>query len=244
MLKAAEALEVRARELRMVDISESIARALPAAWERLRALQPERATTAAAAAGTAKDGETGEQADEGEGYDNAAADDDNEVPAAASVTACAADVVAATHMLLVLNKETFVDEAGDQLAEEVRAARMANLPVLLLHDKNACEFSLFFQTTPQDLISDGLYNMVALELPPPPHDLVTAVHLARAVGARTRGVGLLGDLSQSRAKRAAKVVPASSGEATVVIHGASSVDEPLDHRISRSSTAGVSVSVR
>ena len=89
----------------------------------------------------------------------------------------------ATHMLLYLSKETFVGSAGDRLAEEVRRARATKLPVLLLHEKNSCEFGLFFQTTPQDLIADGVYKMVALELLPAPHDAVSAVHLARALGA-------------------------------------------------------------
>ena len=63
----------------------------------------------------------------------------------------------------------------------MRAARAAKLPVLLLHEKNSCEFGTFFQTTPQDLIADGLYKTVALELLPAPHDAVSAVHLARTV---------------------------------------------------------------
>ena len=51
--------------------------------------------------------------------------------------------------------------------------------------RGGCEFGTFFQTTPQDLIADGLYKMVALELLPAPHDAVSAVHLARTVGATT-----------------------------------------------------------
>ena len=80
------------------------------------------------------------------------------------------EAATATHMLLYLSKETFVGAAGDRLADEVRAARAAKLPVLLLHEKNSCEFGRFFQTTPQDLIADGVYKMVALEMLPAPHD--------------------------------------------------------------------------
>ena len=54
-----------------------------------------------------------------------------------------------------------------------------------MHDKDSCEFGRFFVTTPQDLITDGLYKMVAIDLLPPPHDAVSAVHLARAVGGAT-----------------------------------------------------------
>ena len=97
-----------------------------------------------------------------------------------------------THMLLFLANETFVGSAGDRLADEVRVLRATNFPVVLLHEKNSCEFGHFFQTTPADLIADGLYKMVALELLPSPHDAVSAVHLAKAVGAKKamRGGGL------------------------------------------------------
>ena len=109
--------------------------------------------------------------------------------AQASELGAAADAEAgtgtATHMLLYLSKDTFVGSEGDRLADEVRALRAAEVPVLLLHEKNSCEFGTFFQTTPQDLIADGLYKMVALELLPAPHDAVSAVHLAKAVGAKS-----------------------------------------------------------
>ena len=96
----------------------------------------------------------------------------------------------ATHMLLYLSKDTFAGSVGERLADEVRALRAARLPILLLHAKNSCEFGLFFQTTPPDLIADGLYKMVALELLPAPHDAVSAVHLAKAAGAKVgRGRG-------------------------------------------------------
>ena len=89
----------------------------------------------------------------------------------------------ATHMLLYLDKHTFMDAEGERLAATVRALRAAKLPIVLLHAKDSCEFGLFFTSTPQDLISDGLYKTVALELLPSPHDMVSAVHLAKALGA-------------------------------------------------------------
>mmetsp|Transcript_35964 Transcript_35964/g.94611 ORF Transcript_35964/g.94611 Transcript_35964/m.94611 type:complete len:193 (+) Transcript_35964:2572-3150(+) len=67
----------------------------------------------------------------------------------------------ATHFLLYLNEQTFVDDDG-ALAKEVRGARAAGLPVVMIHEndssRDGCEFSRFFQTTPNDLINSGLYS--------------------------------------------------------------------------------------
>ena len=67
----------------------------------------------------------------------------------------------------------------------VRAARGVGLPIVLVHDKESCEFDWFFQTTPADLIAAGIYKTVATELLPPPHNSVSAVHLFQALGAKT-----------------------------------------------------------
>ena len=72
----------------------------------------------------------------------------------------------ATHMLLYLTSKTFVGTAGEALAVEVRAARKAELPILMIHERepseDACEFGMFFQTTPQDLILGGLFSAIAI----------------------------------------------------------------------------------
>ena len=113
-----------------------------------------------------------------------------------------ASAATATHMLLYLDRRTFLDAAGERLAAEVRALRAANLPIVLLHDKDSCEFGLFFTSTPQDLIDSGLYKTVALELLPPPHDQVSAVHFAKAVGdAVARRSRVQTDRSKSLRKR-------------------------------------------
>ncbi len=44
----------------------------------------------------------------------------------------------------------------------------------------------FSYVLPQDLIDDGLFKMVALELLPAPHNVVSAVHLANALGASVK----------------------------------------------------------
>ena len=67
-------------------------------------------------------------------------------------------------MLLYLNKATWV-EHSEVLERDVRAARklQADLKVVLVHEndkeKGWCEFGDFFDTTPQELIDDGIYRL-------------------------------------------------------------------------------------
>ena len=68
-------------------------------------------------------------------------------------------------MLLFLNEETFVGDAGEALAALVRTVRAAGTPILMVHDVRT-EFGTFFRTTPQDLILGGLFRDVALPLYP------------------------------------------------------------------------------
>ena len=80
----------------------------------------------------------------------------------------------ATHMLLLLRYDTFhAGERANQLAEQVRAAMACNFPILLVHDVLSCSFDHFFVTTPLDLISAGLYKMVAIPLLPGVHEPVS-----------------------------------------------------------------------
>ena len=73
----------------------------------------------------------------------------------------------------MLNKWTFLGEEGSKLAAEVTEARAMKLPIVLAHEtdgaRGGCEFSEFFKTTPQELINDGLYNMIAIACHQPPH---------------------------------------------------------------------------
>ena len=93
-----------------------------------------------------------------------------------------------THFILYLSKETWIGEAGDALAEEVRKARAAGLPITMVHstadNADGCEFGELFATTPPDLIQDGLYTALALALYPPPFRHVSACLVARALGAK------------------------------------------------------------
>ena len=71
--------------------------------------------------------------------------------------------------------------------EQVRAARAAGIRVILAHECDptlgGCEFSSFFQTTPQDLIADGLYARVAVAFHTGQHRAVSLCLLARELGA-------------------------------------------------------------
>ena len=67
--------------------------------------------------------------------------------------AASSGTTTATHFLLYLNDRTYRDEVGDRLAEELRRARAASLPIVMAHENVAelggCDFALFFTTTPQ-----------------------------------------------------------------------------------------------
>ena len=97
---------------------------------------------------------------------------------------------AGTHFLLYLAHETFVGEAGDRLAEEVRAMVRANQPIVMLHENDlangGCEFARFFSTTPQDLIADGLYKALALAYDPGHFRPVSVALFAKKLGAASR----------------------------------------------------------
>ena len=106
----------------------------------------------------------------------------------------------ATHMLLYLNEHTFVGDAGARLADELRAVRamereaMVETRVVMVHENDAqrggCEFGRLFETTPGDLIQDGLYKALALALYPGAFWPVSVALVAKALGAvesRQRG---------------------------------------------------------
>ena len=93
----------------------------------------------------------------------------------------------ATHVLLLLSIETFVGEKGEALAREIRAARRAGLPILMIHQTDpalgGCPFERFFSVTPEDLIRDGLYRALAVPWYPGAHMRVSCAVAAQALGA-------------------------------------------------------------
>ena len=132
-----------------------------------------------------------------------------------------------THFLLYLAHETFVGEAGERLAEEVRAMMRANQPIVMLHENDkqngGCEFARMFSTTPQDLITDGLYKALALAYYPGHFRPVSIALVAKKLGAAASRQGLRAwrsSRSLGSSKRNTEVVAVPSGEAS------SSTDAP------------------
>ena len=80
-----------------------------------------------------------------------------------------------THFLLYLNEHTYLNAAGETLADEIRVAMAAGVAIVTVHEndeeRGGCEFSVFFDgRTPRDLLQSGIYNVCAccLLFPPPP----------------------------------------------------------------------------
>jgi hypothetical protein len=97
----------------------------------------------------------------------------------------------ATHFLLYLSHDTFVGEAGERLAAEVRVMMTRDQPIVMLHendmDNGGCEFARFFSTTPQDIIAGGLYKALALAYYPGPFRQVSLTLGAKKLGAVSKG---------------------------------------------------------
>ena len=117
----------------------------------------------------------------------------------------------ATHMLLYLNKATWTGDGAEALAEQVRAARRAKLPIVMAHEndavRNGCIFGHFFEVTPRDLIADGLYHDLAVGCHAGPHRQVSLALLATALGATKQ-------TAQSRVRRATALALAIRGPST------------------------------
>ena len=70
-----------------------------------------------------------------------------------------------THMLLYLNQNTWLEDDGERLAEQVKQAREDKLKIVMAHENDpalgGCAFDRMFEVTPQELIKDGLYRDLA-----------------------------------------------------------------------------------
>ena len=104
----------------------------------------------------------------------------------------------ATHMLLYLTLSTWAGDGAEALAEQVRAARNARLPIVMAHENDieraGCIFGHFFEVTPRDLIVDGLYHDLAIGCHSGKHRQVSIALLATALGATKQ-------TAQSRVRR-------------------------------------------
>ena len=129
-------------------------------------------------------------------------------------------------MLLYLCHETYLGDKGDALSEELRCARQAGFPIVMLHetdtDNGGCEFARFFETTPGDLIAGGLYKMLAIAACPGVFWPVSVALVARALGAtphsrRRQGSFLPGEeraASRTGSRTARSLLPSSFRRAT------------------------------
>ena len=111
-----------------------------------------------------------------------------------------------THFLLYLNQQTYLGRMGNALVDEIRTARRARLPIVLVHEndaeKHGCEFGTFFRTTPQDLIDGGLYKAIAIAfMSGEAHRKVSRALLAKDLGARARSALQLRSWQSSLVRR-------------------------------------------
>ena len=95
---------------------------------------------------------------------------------------------AAPRFVLYLNDKTWVGDDGLQLAALVRRVLASSIPIVMLHEngleRGGCHFARFFQTTPGDLIDDGIYSEIALALYDGVHREVSLRRVAEKLGAR------------------------------------------------------------
>ena len=103
---------------------------------------------------------------------------------------------AATHLLLYLNDQTYVGEAGERLADELRLAREEGsaISVCMVHEndeaRGGCTFATFFDgRTPQDLMQDGLYKALAIAMYVEEFWPVSVALVAKEMGATGRAFG-------------------------------------------------------
>ena len=109
-------------------------------------------------------------------------------------------------LLLYLNEHTWDAEAGQEVAEVVRAAWSKGVEIIMVHetdpDRDGCEFAhMFAGTTPQDLIDEGIYKSIALALHPMPHREVSLALVAQACGAVPRNTKHMSALEKKHHKK-------------------------------------------
>ncbi|KAL1527880.1 hypothetical protein AB1Y20_009256 [Prymnesium parvum] len=95
------------------------------------------------------------------------------------------------HFFLYLSKDTFAGNSGARLAAEIRMARKRRIPFVLVHEndvaRGGCEFSWVLDSTPQDLVQDGLYKeQLAIPLMRSDHREVSFALVARKLAEQGR----------------------------------------------------------
>jgi len=120
------------------------------------------------------------------------------------------NAASATHFLLYLNDQTYLDEPGEKLAAELKLFSGKTKRVMVHENDGArggCDFSIFFDgRTPQDLMQSGIYNDLALALYSGAFFPVSVALVADALGAVGRGGR--GAFHTARAARSPASAPA------------------------------------
>ncbi|EOD37990.1 hypothetical protein EMIHUDRAFT_200360 [Emiliania huxleyi CCMP1516] len=131
----------------------------------------------------------------------------------------------ATHMLLYLNQNTWLEEDGERLAEHVKQAREDKLKIVMAHENDpglgGCQFSRMFEVTPQErargeLIAGGLYKDLAKSCFPGRHRKAPCSIAERgSLAGRSLG-GLSRVFAKMSSRSSAEARDVSGGEASSV----------------------------
>ncbi|KAL1511740.1 hypothetical protein AB1Y20_005028 [Prymnesium parvum] len=94
--------------------------------------------------------------------------------------------------ILYLNDQTWVGEAGDQLAAEVRAVISLGIKLQVLHEQDPAaggvEFDRFLHLTPKDLVVNGLYKQIAVALYSGSHAGISYEEVLKSLGLSKRKI--------------------------------------------------------
>jgi len=92
-----------------------------------------------------------------------------------------------THILVYLNQKTFTGEGAKRFESEIISARTLGLEVLVIHEndeeRDGCPFSRIVETTPESLLSTGMYKGNVVPFQPQPHRLISLGLCAKVLGA-------------------------------------------------------------
>jgi len=147
-----------------------------------------------------------------------------------------------TFLLLYLNSTTWSKVDPDRrqaLAGHVARARDGGVSLLMVHEadltRDGCEFGRFFQSTPQFLIDDGIYQQLAFTWFEPPHREISVALTAKKLGAEQVKKTLIPRVSAEMMRRTttrAEMRPTLSG----VERGAASQEDSCADRKSSEET--------
>ena len=90
---------------------------------------------------------------------------------------------------------------------------VSNRPPLFTRAQNGCEFGHFFQTTPEDLIADGLFQALAVAFFAGPHREVSISIYAKTFGAKLSARHHSKQPKNAKSASAAPVAPVEASSA-------------------------------